>query len=147
MAPVLLGESLALQLTAADEDLEVFLQPDQLRGHPALVIWSIDAITSFNAIRREALLLQERWTPSPVLLLLPPKVPVNRDDLLTLPASGLLQNSSLATLQEAIQTLVGGGRVVEIHSGEDVRTETSAAMGLGQWLLINGLQQISDDLR
>ena len=147
LAPVLLGESLALQLTAADEELEVFLQADQLRGHPALVIWSIDAIASFSAIRREALLLQERWTPSPLLLLLPPKVPVSRDDLLTLPASGLLQNSSVATLQKAIKTLIGGGRVVEIHSGETGRTETPAAMGFGQWLLINGLQQISDDLR
>ena len=92
-------------------------------------------------------MLQERWTPSPLLLLLPPKVPVSRDDLLTLPASGLLQNSSVATLQEAIKTLIGGGRVVEIHSGETGRTETPAAMGFGQWLLINGLQQISDDLR
>ena len=53
LAPGLLGESLALQLTAADNDLEVLLKPDQLKGHPALVIWSIEAITSFNAIRRE----------------------------------------------------------------------------------------------
>ena len=87
LAPGLLGESLALQLTAADNDLEVLLRPDQLKGHPALVIWSIEAITSFNAIRREALLLQERWTPSPLLLLLPPQVSVSRDELLTLPVA------------------------------------------------------------
>ncbi len=147
LAPGLLGESLALQLTAADNDLEVLLKPDQLKGHPALVIWSIEAITSFNAIRREALLLQERWTPSPLLLLLPPQVSVSRDELLTLPAAGLLQNSDVATLQEAIPTLIGGGRVVEIHAADVARSEASSAMGLGQWLLISGLQQISDDLR
>ena len=147
LAPGLLGESLALQLTAADDDLEVLLQPDQLKGHPALVIWSIESITSFNAVRREALLLQERWTPSPLLLLLPQQVPVSRDELLTLPAAGLLQNCSMATLHEAIPTLIGGGRVVEIHAADPVRSETTSPMGLGQWLLINGLQQISDDLR
>jgi len=146
LAPVLLGESLALQLTSADEDLEVMLQADQLGGHPALVIWSIDAVSSFTAIRREALLLQERWHPAPLLLLLPPQLPVSRDALLSLPASGLLQNSDITTLQGAIKTLIGGGRVVELHAVDSGSAAEPAAMGLGQWLLVNGLQQISNDL-
>ena len=42
LAPDLLGESLALQLTTANPGWDVLLKPDQLPGHPALVVWSID---------------------------------------------------------------------------------------------------------
>ena len=50
LAPDLLAESLALQLTAADESLEVMLRAEQLAGHPALVIWSLDRVISLTAI-------------------------------------------------------------------------------------------------
>ena len=151
LAPKLLGESLALQLTTINGDLDVILRPEALVGHPKLVIWSIDAVSSLAAVRREVSVLQERWHPAPVLLLLPSDLSASRDALLGLPAAGLLQNCDLDTLQEAIRTLLAGGRVVRLQPGatdDCVRQPFSdQAMGLGQWLLISGLQQISNDLQ
>ena len=100
LAPDLLGESLALQLTTANPGWDVLLKPDQLPGHPALVVWSIDAVTSLGAIQQEVMRLGERWQPAPLLLLLPPDVAATREKLLSLSASGLLQNCDLATLTE-----------------------------------------------
>ena len=151
LAPKLLGESLALQLTTINGDLDVILRPEALVGHPKLVIWSIDAVSSLAAVRREVSVLQERWHPAPLLLLLPADLSASRDALLGLPAAGLLQNCDLDTLQEAIRTLLAGGRVVRLQPGatdDCVRQPFSdQAMGLGQWLLISGLQQISNDLQ
>ena len=148
LAPDLLAESLALQLTAADESLEVMLRPEQLAGHPALVIWSLDRVISLTAIEREACRLQERWQPAPLLLLLPADLSLDRDQILSLPAAGLLQNADLATLQQAVTTVLGGGRVVDVNPVEaGSSTAASAPMGLGQWLLVSGLQQISQDLQ
>ena len=92
LAPKLLGESLALQLTSEEPELDVILSVENLSGHPALVIWSLDSITSLSAIRRQAHDLQQQWQPAPLLLLLPSDLPFNRDQLLALPAAGLLQN-------------------------------------------------------
>ena len=148
LAPDLLGESLALQLTAADESLEVMLRAEQLAGHPALVIWSLDRVISLAAIEREARRLQERWQPAPLLLLLPADLSLDRDQILSLPAAGLLQNADLATLQQAVTTVLGGGRVVDVNPVEHRNASAgSAPMGLGQWLLVSGLQQISQDLQ
>ena len=106
LAPDLLGESLALQLTRRQSDWEVSLRPDALNGHPQIVIWSIDKLPSLSALQREVLLLQERWHPAPLLLLLPRNVEASRDQLLTLSAEGLLQNGDCAQLQVAIDTLL-----------------------------------------
>ena len=151
LAPKLLGESLALQITRHNSDLDVILRPDALVGHPKLVIWSIDAVSSLAAVRHEASILQERWQPAPLLLLLPSDLSASRDALLALPAAGLLQNCDVNTLQEVIATLLDGGRVVRLQPGapdDGVRKPFSdQAMGLGHWLLMSGLQQISNDLQ
>ncbi len=151
LAPKLLGESLALQITRHNSDLDVILRPDALVGHPKLVIWSIDAVSSLAAVRHEASILQERWQPAPLLLLLPADLSASRDALLALPAAGLLQNCDVNTLQEVIATLLDGGRVVRLQPGapdDGVRKPFSdQAMGLGHWLLMSGLQQISNDLQ
>ena len=149
LAPTLLGESLALQLTSRDSELEVMLSPETLQGQPQLVIWSIQSITSFHAIQQEVLALKERWQPAPLLLLLPSDLQLPREQLLSLPAAGLLQNCSLDTLQEAITTLNSGGRMVRLQQSPSGSTDQSSTptMGLGQWLLVSGLQQISNDLQ
>ena len=150
LAPDLLGESLALQLTAANPGWEVLLNPEQLSGRPGLVVWSIDSLTSISSLQLEVLQLKERWQPAPLLLLLPSDVQATRDQLLAITASGLLQDGDLKDLQAAIETLLGGGRVVELlaageHRG--VQKAGSNPVGLGQWLLVSGLQQISRDLQ
>ena len=146
LAPDLLGESLALQLTAAREDWDVFLHPERLKGAPALVIWSIDRVASLAAIQQELFALQERWQPAPILLLLPNELKLSREQLLGLPAAGLLQNSDLQILQNAIETLLQGGRDIRLESASEDRVPAQT-MGLGQWLLVSGLQQLSRDLQ
>ena len=145
LAPDLLGESLALQLTRRNSDWEVSLRPDALNGHPQIVIWSIDKLPSLSALQREVLLLQERWHPAPLLLLLPRNVEASRDQLLTLSAEGLLQNGDCAQLQEAIDTLLQGGRTVRLQTVAPPSEPPS--LGLAQSLLLSGLQQISNDLQ
>ena len=147
LAPDLLGESLALQLTTANPGWDVLLKPDQLPGHPALVVWSIDAVTSLGAIQQEVMRLGERWQPAPLLLLLPPDVAASREQLLSLSASGLLQNCDLATLSESIEALLTGGRFVRLEVGSQSPQLEAPTMGFGQWVLISGLQQISHDLQ
>ena len=147
LAPDLLGESLALQLTAAHQDWVVELHPESLSGTPVLVIWSIEQIASFASVQQELLSLQDRWQPAPVMLLLPAELSNSREQLLTLPASGLLQNADLQTLQEAINTLLDGGRVVRLRSASRTTATSAQPMGMGQWLLLSGLQQISNDLQ
>ena len=147
LAPDLLGESLALQLSAAEPDLEVILRSEALSGRPGLVIWSIDRIESVAPLRLELQQLQDHWQPAPLLLLLPAEIRLDATELLTLDCPGLLQDPDLKTLREAITTLRGGGRVLSLHKapGSGI-SSLQPTMGLGQWLLVSGLQQISNDL-
>ena len=145
LAPNLLGESLALQLTSRQSDWQVCLRPDGLKGHPQIVIWSLDKLPSLSALQREVLQLQERWQPAPVLLLLPAGVDASRDQLLTLTAEGLLQNGDSSQLQEAITTLLQGGRIVQLQTVAS--PPEPPPLGLAQSLLLSGLQQISNDLQ
>jgi len=148
LAPEPFGESLALQLTSRMPAWDVVMKAEQLDGSPKLVIWSIDALLSLPALQQEVRRLQERWQPAPLLLLLPESLPAGRDQLLALGAEGLLQNGGVAELMSAVETLLSGGRVVQLQSSVSQPRQTdSAAMGLGQWLLVSGLQQISNDLQ
>ena len=148
LAPEPFGESLALQLTSRMPSWDVVMKAEQLDGSPKLVIWSIDALLSLPALQQEVRRLQERWQPAPLLLLLSESLPAGRDQLLALGAEGLLQNGGVAELMSAVETLLSGGRVVQLQSSVSQPRQTdSAAMGLGQWLLVSGLQQISNDLQ
>ncbi|MFM1901295.1 MAG: hypothetical protein RLZZ216_1871 [Cyanobacteriota bacterium] len=150
LAPDLLGESLALQLSMEADTCAVRLRPEQLNQHPGLVIWSVDEQIGFGALRRELLQLNERWQPAPVLLLLPAQLNLSEDELLQLDCPGLLQDPDLPSLREAITTLREGGRVLRLRqsAGPQPSASTPAAtLGLGQWLLVSGLQQISHDLQ
>ena len=147
LAPDLLGESLALQLTSEVPSWSVALRSDDLNRHPQLVIWSLDSAESIALLHQELVRLQEHWQPAPVLLLLPASVPIPAVDLLNLDSPGLLQAPDLTTLREAIETLLEGGRVVRLAQTNPSTPPPQPAMGLGQWLLTSGLQQISNDLQ
>ena len=146
LAPDLPGESLALKLTSARDDWEVVLRPESLTGAPALVIWSIDTVASLASLQQELFALQERWQPAPVLLLLPSELRLSREQLLELPAAGLLQNVDAQGLQNAIETLLQGGRDIRLEAASETQSQEQT-MGLGQWLLVSGLQQVSRDLQ
>ena len=147
LAPDLLGESLALQLTSEVPSWSIALRSDDLNRHPQLVIWSLDAAESIALLHQELIRLQEHWQPAPVLLLLPASVPIPSVDLLSLDSPGLLQAPDLNTLREAIETLLQGGRVVRLAQANPSTPPPQPAMGLGQWLLTSGLQQITNDLQ
>ena len=147
LAPALLGESLALRLTASDPELVVRLRDDDLVSHPRLVIWSVGRIEHLALFDQELRRLREHWQPSPLLLLLPASLPINTESLLSLDCEGLLQDPDTATLRAAIATLLDGGRCVRLHRDNGQTPEPRPAMGVGQWLLTSGLQQISNDLQ
>ena len=148
-APSLLAESLALELTRSHPEWTVVLQGQALDGAPSLLIWSIDTVLSLSAIEREVQAQSERWPSTPILLLLPDGLASSEEALLNLPAAGLLQDSNLGELTDSVNTLLGGGRVVRLTPGPSSTRPAlnGSVMGLGQWLLVSGLQQISCDLQ
>ncbi|KAF0653338.1 hypothetical protein L107_09296 [Cyanobium sp. Copco_Reservoir_LC18] len=122
--------------------------PDELQGAPQLVLWYLGSLPEPQALDAESRRLLERWQPAPLLLLLPATHPYGSDVLLQLPAQGLIEQADAESLRQAVTTLLAGGRVLAIAAsqrGED--PGPSVPMGLGQWLLLSGLQQIDAELR
>ena len=142
-------DGLLLWLATADGAWKPVAAPEQLDGAPQLVLWSLTVSPPPAALARELEQLQERWQPAPLLLLLPQGHRYPSDFLLQLPLQGLLEEPDATGLQQAVATLLGGGRVVEIGSNPAPIPDhqQAAAMGLGQWLLISGLQQIDAQIR
>ena len=113
-----------------------------------MVIWSLTLQPPAQSLLEELRLLQERWHPAPVLLLSSGALSYPRDFLLDLPLQGLLEAPDAATLREAVRTLLAGGRVVELlGSPAEAPFNEPIPMGVGQWLLVSGLQQIDAELR
>jgi len=114
----------------------------------ALVIWSLAAARPAAALEAEVRQLLDRWQPAPLLLLLPPAHPYSQRFLLALPLQGLLEQPEAPALREAVATLLAGGRVVEIGpaGAADQTNGQRVPLGLGEWLLVSGLQQIDAEL-
>ena len=82
------------------------------------------------------------------LLILPGKLQLVTSELLQFDCPGLLQDPDFKILREAIHTLISGGRVVRLKDRtQDQAVKTQSTMGLGQWLLLSGLQQINMELQ
>ena len=142
-------DGLLVWLAAGDGAWKPVTAPEQLEGAPQLVIWSLSAQPEPAALAAELQQLQERWQPAPVLLLLPQAHRYPTSVLLQLPLQGLLDQPDAAGLRLAVSTLLGGGRVVELGAAATAERgqDAVAALGLGQWLLISGLQQIDAETR
>jgi hypothetical protein len=141
-------EGLNQWLTAAPDGWQVLGESDGAAGSPQLVIWCLASAPEPAALERELRQLRERWQPAPVLLLLPSNPPYPASFLLDLPVPGLLEAPDVEGLRTAVRTLLGGGRVVEFAASPAEGRGTAAAgapLGLGQWLLISGLQQIDGE--
>jgi hypothetical protein len=140
-ADPLLRQALAGLLEAHTSAWAVVTDSAALRGIPDLVIWSLDSTSTPSTVQLELLRLQDRWQPAPLLLLLPNLGRSSRRSWLALPAEGILEQPLPEQLCAAIHTLLAGGRVVEL-AAEPLEPEAAEPLGLGQWLLLSGLQQI-----
>lgn len=136
-------------LEAGDSGWRVISDPASLDGAPKLVLWSLAAHPEPEALEIELRLLQERWQPAPVLLLLPRRHGYSGSFLLRLGVAGLLEDPQASGLIEAVRVLLAGGRVLELAdpaatTGPEV--PAGPVLGLGGWLLLSGLQQIDAEL-
>ncbi|MEB3254891.1 MAG: DUF3685 domain-containing protein [Synechococcaceae cyanobacterium] len=137
-------EGMRQWLGEAPERWRLLSESEAETDSPQLVIWSLATAPDRAGLVHELQRLQERWQPAPLLLLLPAAPPYPLPFLLELPAQGLLEAPDAEALRAAVRTLLGGGRVVEIAATATPSQPqaSSPALGLGQWLLISGLQQI-----
>ena len=142
LAEPLLREGLLRLLSQA---YRTATSPESLQGSVQLVLWSPGAGMPAASLSRELQQLQERWQPAPVLLLLPGDAPYSSEWLLQQPAEGLLQQAEPADISAAVETLLAGGRVLELRPlhARSAAAEPEAPLGLGQWLLRSGLAQIN----
>lgn len=148
-AEPLLAEGLTRLLEDPGNGLRVSTSEAEPNGSPQLVLWIPEATIGLEALQRESARLSQTWQPAPLLIGLPQAAGLPRDALLALPAEGLLQAPTADLLLEAIETLLQGGRIVRLSDGATTQAQPLAnpAIGLGQWLLISGLQQIDQQLR
>jgi len=147
IAPSLLGESLALQLTSQDNNLEIILDKKDINGLPKLILFCLEEVELSNSIRLEILKLKERWDQSPILIVIPKSIKLSSADLMTFGSEGVIQEPTIDILKEAINTLLGGGRVFKINNETNYNADSyNNTYGLGYWLLTSGLSQINKDL-
>ena len=122
------------------------VEPENLSGRVQLVIWSAAGNLPLGTLQRELQQLRDRWQPAPLLLLVPGDCRYSSDQLLQLACEGLLQQAEPGEIPEAVSTLLAGGRVVELRPLAAELPEPEP-IGLGQWLLHSGLNQIDAEQR
>ena len=122
------------------------VEPENLSGRVQLVIWSAAGNLPLDTLQRELQQLRDRWQPAPLLLLVPGDCRYSSDQLLQLACEGLLQKAEPGEIPEAVSTLLAGGRVVELRPLAAELPEPEQ-IGLGQWLLHSGLNQIDAEQR
>ena len=147
IAPSLLAESLALQLTSQDSSLEIILDVKDLNTLPKLILFCLEDIELSNSIKLEIHRLKERWDQSPILIVIPKSIKLSSNDLMTFGSEGIIQDPTIDLLKESINILLGGGRVFKINNETNYNADKiNNSYGLGHWLLTSGLSQINKDI-
>tara|TARA_Y100001968_G_scaffold168215_1_gene154077 strand:+ start:1526 stop:3163 length:1638 start_codon:yes stop_codon:yes gene_type:complete len=147
IAPSLLGESLALQLTSEENSLEIILENKDLIGLPKLILICLEDIELTNPIKLEIQRLKQKWVQTPILLVIPRKIKLSSNDLITLGSEGVIQDPTIKDLNETINVLLDGGRIFKINQETNHNYDSiKNSYGLGYWLLTSGLSQINKDL-
>jgi hypothetical protein len=151
LAEPLRAAGLSRWIESARTDLTVVSSAEALLGSPALVVWAPSAGVPLGTLQREVTLLRERWQPAPLLLVLGEGHGLAPADLLLLASEGLLEAPDAAQVTSALDTLLRGGRVVELQpAAQDAASNQPGAQAeaqvrpatLGQALLLSGLQQL-----
>ncbi len=147
LAPSLLGESLALQLTSQDNNLEIILDKKDINGLPKLILFCLEEVELSNSIKIEILRLKERWDQPPILIVIPKSIKLSTADLMSFGSEGVIQDPSVDLLRDTINILLRGGRVFKINNETNYNSDSiNNSYGLGHWLLTSGLSQINKDL-
>ena len=147
IAPSLLGESLALQITSQDNNLEIILDQKDIKGFPKLIIFCLENVELSNSIKLEIQRLKRRWDQSPILIVIPKSIKLSSTDLMTFGSEGVIQDPTIELLKETINILLTGGRVFKINTETNYNSDSiNKSYGLGHWLLTSGLSQINKDL-
>jgi len=147
LAPSLLGESLALQLTSKDNNLEIILDIKDINGFPKLILFCLEDVEISSSIKLEIQKLKERWDQSPILIVIPKSIKLSSSDLMTFGSEGVIQDPTIELLKDSINILLGGGRVFKIKNESNLKGNSfHNTYGLGHWLLTSGLSQINKDL-
>ncbi len=142
-----MGESLALQLTSQDNSLEIILDKKDINGLPKLILFCLEEVELSNSIKLEILKLKERWNQCPILIVIPKRIKLSSADLMTFGSEGVIQDPTVELLRDAINILLGGGRVFKINNETNYNADSiHNSYGLGHWLLTSGLSQINKDL-
>ncbi len=147
IAPSLLGESLALQLTSQDNNLEIILDIKDLKGLPKLILFCLEDVELSNSIKLEIQRMKEKWIQSPILIVIPKTTKLSSADLMTFGSEGVIQDPTIDLLKESINILLANGRVFKINNETNYNANSiTNSYGLGHWLLTSGLSQINKDL-
>ena len=147
IAPSLLGESLALQLTSQDNNLEIILDKKDINGLPKLILFCLENVELSHSIKLEILRLKERWDQCPILIVIPKSIKLSSSDLMTFGCEGVIQDPTIDLLKETINILLAGGRVFKVNNETTYNADyINKSYGLGHWLLTSGLSQINKDL-
>ncbi len=147
IAPSLLGESLALQLTSQENNLEIILDKKDINGLPKLILFCLEDVELSSSIKIEILKLKERWDQSPILIVIPKNIKLSSHDLMTFGSEGVIQDPTFELLRDTINILLGGGRVFKINNETNYNADSiHNSYGLGHWLLTSGLSQINKDI-
>ena len=147
IAPSLLGESLALQLTSQDENLEIVLDIKYLKGYPKLILFYLEDVELTNSIKLEINRLKEKWDKPSILIVIPKSIKLSSSDLMSFGSEGVIQDPTIENLKDAINILLSGGRLFKINNETSYNADSiNNSYGLGHWLLTSGLSQINKDL-
>ena len=147
IAPSLLRESLALQLTSQDNNLEIILDIKDINGLPKLILFCLEDVELSNSIKLEILRLKERWNQAPILIVIPKNIKLSSADLMSFGSEGVIQDPTIELLKEGINILLCGGRVFQINNETNHNPDLiNNSYGLGHWLLTSGISQINKDL-
>ena len=141
LAEPLLREGLIRLL---ERDHRLATDASAVEGSIQIVIWSVASSIPPESVERELQGLKERWQPAPLLLVLGEGHGLAAADLLLLASEGLLETPDASQLVAALDTLLGGGRVVELKPAcqPELAEGQGGAPTLGQALLLSGLQQL-----
>ncbi len=145
LADPLLASALAAQLSGA---YRVAQGVQALSGQPALVVWCLSGGMPWASLERELLHLRERWQPAPLLLVFTAASSGAEPSelLLRLPVEGLLCAPDREQLEQAIEALLAGGRMVALPAPSAEASGSQGEAGFIAALLASGLAQIETEL-